>query len=170
MTTSTTFKQYLDWFASVGDPIAGLSLKFGRRWKAAELPFDVKLGRQHQCFQESRALVLAQPKRFTYVEGYAFKRLLPLHHAWCVDEHGNVVDPTWSDIESAVYCGTAFRHNAVYEGTRAKNDWGFLGTPRFSEKIIASPERFLMPLDSHKWGAPTLSLDVALDGVTLSPL
>lgn len=156
--------------ASVRDPISRLALKFGRRWEAAELPDNVKLGRRNHCFQESRALALAQPERFTYVEGYAFNRGLPLHHAWCVDEYGSVVDPTWADIEGVLYCGIPFRHDVIYEGTRNMKEWGFLGTPRFSEKIIASPERFLMPLDSYQWGTPTLSLDVILDGVTLSVL
>lgn len=171
MTDFATLKQYLDWSANLGDPIAKLAFEFGRRWKNAELPHDVKEGQPNRCYPQARALALAQPERFTYVEGYAFHQVpVPIHHAWCVDEYGNVADPTWVYAEQALYCGIAFAYDALHEKIITFDEWGFFRTPGLPEKIIASPERFLVSLDSHQWGAPTLSLDVVINGLTLSPM
>lgn len=45
----------------------------------------------------------------TYVEGYALTRFgLACEHAWCVDEHGHVHDPTWQDGDGTAYLGVPF--------------------------------------------------------------
>jgi hypothetical protein len=38
------------------------------------------------------------PDKYSYVEGYAMG-VIPVHHAWCVDKDGNVIDTTWSATE-----------------------------------------------------------------------
>lgn len=47
------------------------------------------------CFGNSHRL--AKRKRLIYVEGYALKTPsnIGIHHAWCTDESGIVIDPTW---------------------------------------------------------------------------
>lgn len=165
---SATLKQYLDWSANIGDPIAKLGLEFGRRWNNSKLPDDVKRGQPKQCYRQARALALDQPERFIYVEGYAFHESpVPIHHAWCVDKNGNVADPTWAYTERAIYCGVAFVHEALNEKIYNLNEWGFLGTPGVPEKIIANTRQYLVPSEFHERGMPALSLDVVINGLNI---
>ena len=55
-----------------------------------------------ECYQN--AWYLAEERGWEYVEGYATTTELgiPLMHAWCINEDGDVVDPTWSDGENYV--------------------------------------------------------------------
>lgn len=52
----------------------------------------------------ANALTLALEKGYTYVEGYAHS-ILTVAHAWCEDERGNVVEPTWDADEGRFYLG-----------------------------------------------------------------
>jgi hypothetical protein len=52
-----------------------------------------------QCFWNSYQLVESDPERFTYCEGYALRATstgVAIHHAWVLDELGQVVDTTWA--------------------------------------------------------------------------
>lgn len=62
------------------------------RWEP--LPPHVSKMPYKQCY--ANALLTAQEHGFTYVEGFAC-RLLTTMHAWCEDDDGRVIDPTWSD-------------------------------------------------------------------------
>jgi len=143
MITFSTLEQYLD-LTYEYDQITRLVRDFGRRWEWAELPADVGAGELRRCFPQARALAIAQPTRFTYVEGYACNRTpCPIHHAWCVDERGFVVDPTWVVTENASYFGIAFEAEILRCTTVDFEGWGLLRTPMFSEKLIVTPERYL---------------------------
>lgn len=49
------------------------------------------------CFKASANLALGSSEHF-YCEGLATFGSVPIHHAWCVDTRGRVVDPTWDDV------------------------------------------------------------------------
>lgn len=49
--------------------------------------------KQHECYRNALILAL-QNSGLTYCEGYA-ESVIPIEHAWCLDQEGNVVDPTW---------------------------------------------------------------------------
>ena len=67
-------------------------LKNGKRFTLAPLPSGVKSGELRHCFEN--AFHLACSSNLTYVEGYA-NEVVPVLHAWCIDNKGKVVDPTW---------------------------------------------------------------------------
>lgn len=54
-----------------------------------------KLMRAKQCFRNAQKYA-ATHKRVRYVEGYALS-IMPVEHAWCIDQDEDVIDPTWGD-------------------------------------------------------------------------
>jgi hypothetical protein len=48
--------------------------------------------------------MLAQDNDLIYVEGFAVG-VFPTLHGWCVDDAGNVIDPTWPDGRGKEYYG-----------------------------------------------------------------
>jgi hypothetical protein len=47
------------------------------------------------CFHNAYVACVRARGRLRYVEGYADGSIMPVHHAWCVDENDGVVDTTW---------------------------------------------------------------------------
>lgn len=89
--------------------------------KAASQPRPSGMGR---CYEN--ALRLARLKGLHYVEGYAVSSPelpLPLEHAWCVDDAGQVFDPTWP--EGAEYFGMAVCMKAL--ARMIKDNGGYYG-------------------------------------------
>src|SRR5688500_4268594 len=69
--------------------------KMGRAWTPQPLPAGTPAGPKRQCYQNAGTLVVESPD-LTYVEGYAQPPgLPPVHHAWCVDAEGRVIDNTF---------------------------------------------------------------------------
>jgi hypothetical protein len=71
-------------------------LRHGRPYDGRPLPDGYEPGEKKRCF--SNALeTMVDDFDLTYVEGFAISDggLIAVHHAWCVDEDGNVVDTTW---------------------------------------------------------------------------
>jgi len=81
-----------------------LLAQYGKLWAPTIKPDSVGYGKMGECF--SNALHLAHEEGLTYVEGYA-TTVIPMHHAWCVDSAGNVIDPTWRALGSS-YFGIPF--------------------------------------------------------------
>lgn len=69
-------------------------LQHGRNFEPAPLPDDVKKGRAKECYCNAANIVIDEPERFIYCEGYAVG-VIPVMHAFCIDVEGRVVDPTW---------------------------------------------------------------------------
>ena len=105
---ATTLKQWLEETVAEVKPPWGLPvhefvLHHGVVHKPQRLPKKYKRGEQHQCFMNASHLVLDNPK-LTYVEGFA-GHVIPVHHAWCIDKRGKVIDPTWDYPELCEYVG-----------------------------------------------------------------
>lgn len=63
-------------------------------------------GEPQQCFYNSQRLAI-DDERLTYFEGFA-TGIIPIHHAWCCDEQGRVIDTTWDDTLGRAYIGVPF--------------------------------------------------------------
>lgn len=79
-----------------------------------------------QCFMN--ALELAQAEGLRYVEGYA-STILVVNHAWCEDDDGTVVDPTWDEMpERPFYMGIRMDPAKVAAWTVESGYWGVLAS------------------------------------------
>lgn len=121
---------------------------FARFWKlggAAAAPLPRK-----QCFKNAFVLASSNPGGLAYVEGLALTSGIPLHHAWCVDPDGNVIEPTWPDLGQA-YFGVALDIDAMRAHVLAKGTYGFIEGFREADMIThAAPETYAAP----RWATP----------------
>ena len=71
-------------------------------------PNQIKLNRSEGCYQNCQNLVKEYPE-FTYCEGYALASdvIIPVRHAWLINTHQEVIEPTWNDNDS-IYLGIPF--------------------------------------------------------------
>lgn len=88
-------------------------LLHGKAYKPA--PFKGKKKPDKMCFKN--ALHYALANNLKYVEGYAKPGYIEMamDHAWCADEEGNVIDPTWRNGEEAEYYGVEFDPNLAVQ-------------------------------------------------------
>ena len=86
--------------ASAGSRLDAFLLDSGLLWDDTAEPDASARGPLGECYQN--AWHLAEERGWEYVEGYATTTELgiPLMHAWCINEDGDVVDPTWDDGEN----------------------------------------------------------------------
>lgn len=98
-----------------------LILRHGRSYEPAPLDESAhEFGRAKECFRNA-ALLAQENAELTYVEGYADCGSFPMHHAWCVDANGRVVDPTWRE-----------------KGASPIAEWEYLGIPLTTEFVTAT--------------------------------
>jgi hypothetical protein len=83
----------------------------GHYYKSIPLPKDVPMGVPKECYHNAAILSLALPD-LTYVEGVA-RGILPVSHAWCINESNEVVDNTWPYNPSDEYFGIAFNREYI---------------------------------------------------------
>lgn len=70
------------------------------------------------CFRN--AALFALEHRLPYIEGYAMS-IIPVHHAWCLDHDGRVIEVTWKELGSA-YFGVRFQPKLVTRGSVLFNE------------------------------------------------
>lgn len=139
--------QYLAAMAQLQHVPSIFLLKLGRSWAAQRLPRGVARGPQRQCYENAGRLALQQPG-FTYVEGYAYPSgLIPVAHAWCVDERGYVVDNTLAEPGSTVYFGVAFSRALLIEVVTTTKHWGLFGDYLTAEML----DRYLDDVMAGAW-------------------
>jgi hypothetical protein len=82
-------------------------LACGQPFHAQPLPSRYRRAPMKECFANAIAIAKRTSGRIAYVEGYAMRADMPLliHHAWCADGRGNVIDPTWNNPEDCHYFG-----------------------------------------------------------------
>ena len=79
--------------------------RHGRMWPVAadQSPGETVVSVPKACFDN--AYRLARRSKLRYVEGYALG-VIPVEHAWVVNEQNEVIDPTWHMQRSSL--GTAY--------------------------------------------------------------
>jgi hypothetical protein len=112
------------------------TLKMGRAWRAQSLPAGVPQGPKRQCYQNAGTLAI-ENSDLTYVEGYAQPPgLPPVHHAWCVDAEGFVIDNTFTDPEDAQYFGVPISPPALRELVEKVQCWGLFAEMMSAETLL----------------------------------
>jgi len=132
----------VDW---VYDGMEDFLLQHGRFWVPRPLPDRIARMTPNFCFDNAFKLA-SRRKNLRYCEGIA-AGIIPMHHAWCVDEDNNVIDPTWASTETNVgdaYFGVTFHVTLVRQYrsndcTAVLNNW----TSRFA--IYRTPFHGIMP-------------------------
>lgn len=125
--------------------------KLGRPWMPQARPADIELATPKQCYQNAAALVM-QHRNLWYVEGYACPPgLIPLHHAWCVDSDGRVIDPTLQEPQNTQYFGIPVSAGFLFREIEKSGYWGL-----FAESV--PPARFfgcLADVQAGVWAVPS---------------
>lgn len=95
------------------------------------LPRGIRYGAQKQCFKNATHLVSRRPQ-LEYVEGFVLAGGLPMaiHHGWCVDALGRVIDNTLKDAPDNWYLGVTFRRSVVGEEIARSGTYGLLDSGR----------------------------------------
>jgi len=110
-----------------------LVLREGREFMhntGTKLPKGIRWGKQKQCFKNAFELASRHPG-LTYVEGYGH-RIIAAHHAWVIDEAGNVIDNTWRpnkdrpEWNEIAYLGIPMNMEFVEKAILAKGSYGVL--------------------------------------------
>lgn len=103
------------------------------------LPDDVPQGQLGECFSNAGREVGGA---YRYVEGLAITSggIIPVHHAWLIDDDDNVIDSTWPPDLEAVhgdedgpreYFGLVIPDERVFEVITRRKIWGVLDDASF---------------------------------------
>lgn len=85
--------------------------KEGREFDVPDKPPQIKLMTPKECYSNSAKMMIHEPDKYNYVEGYYASGHLPfpIEHAWLEDKAtGKVVDPTLGYQPTARYMGVVY--------------------------------------------------------------
>ncbi|MBO4228520.1 hypothetical protein [Bradyrhizobium neotropicale] len=125
-------RQFLQTCAANGGQFERFLLEHGTAYKGRELPkkYSAARGALGWCFRNAAGLALIDDN-LTYVEGYAVNHESggsPIHHAWCVDRRGRVIETTWQNVTKAEYFGMPIEGELLAVELSRVNHWGVLFT------------------------------------------
>lgn len=106
----------------------GFVLKNGINFEPAPLPKGIRPGVVKECYRNAANLVLGNPRRFIYCEGYALG-VIPVMHAWAIDCDCNVVDSTWVKEPCSLgteYFGVAIKREYLMSMMRKTETYGVI--------------------------------------------
>jgi hypothetical protein len=117
--------------------------KHGRLFTTVNKIEERELMVAKQCYTNS---AVQQSLGLGYVEGYGLiEGLIPLAHAWNVDDQGSVYDYTWGSHRPAVYFGVQFTSEFI-DDFAART--GFYGVFESLYALRMSPEKVVEYLES----------------------
>ena len=102
-----------------------LVLYCGREMTFASLPENIELGLPKGCYYNSLKILDKHPE-LAYCEGYALADdlVLPVPHAWLINQESEVIDPTWN-IKGA-YIGVSFNTDWLISFLESRNQEDYL--------------------------------------------
>jgi hypothetical protein len=136
---------YLQVLSKMGVLVGDFYLLLGQSRPARPLPAGVPQGVAKQCYKNAGVLALESAgAAYTYCEGYALRKgLIPVHHAWCLDAQGHVVDPTWPFEEGNEYLGVAFEYQTLVRYCLDHGVWGMLSEALSPFVVRNHPQSYL---------------------------
>jgi len=91
-----------------------------------------RYGEWKQCYANSYAA--AEMNGWSYVEGYAAS-VIPVLHAWCLDEKGTLVETTW-DEPADEYVGIVMDTEWVLSVCAETGYWGVLANDWMRQGVL----------------------------------
>ncbi len=96
----------------------GIVLTYGVGRYGSRLPPGLRKRAWKQCFQHATELMLTNPERYIYCEGFGVRMSLGIttgEHAWVLDRERDwaVVDNTWAKPVTGIYLGIPFSYDFV---------------------------------------------------------
>lgn len=132
--------KYLQMISSYGNNNTAekLCLKYGKPFDvpAQARPVGMKQMKARECFRN--AYYAGLERGWQYVEGFAMS-IVPIHHGWCIDREGQVVETTWERPGTAYY-GIVIPYSVLNEALVEHGYYGVLSqvTPRSKMQTILS--------------------------------
>jgi hypothetical protein len=106
---------------------SSLILNYGRAYSQVIDP--TFKGEKRQCFANCTKGILRYSS-LIYCEGYGMHHIFPhkVHHAWLINELGEVIDPTWGKEsgQEHAYFGIAFHRQFVHKIIAKSKHYGLL--------------------------------------------
>lgn len=148
--------QYLGQMARLGALTGDFYLQLGRAYKAGPVPAGIEPGTPRRCYDNSGNLALEQG--WAYCEGFAMQPgLFPMHHAWCVNDAGEVIDPTWAHAQDNEYLGVALDESFLVAHCERIGHWGVFAEQLPDFVVTTPPATYL-----HAGWAPPRAQQEAL--------
>lgn len=142
---------FLKALAGKGVTMASFYLRNGRRFWLDPKSAPGNRGVPNACYANAAALA-ENCRDLRYCEGFALRPgLVPVHHAWCIDVTGAVVDPTWRHVAGTDYFGVVFRRDFVTR-VLAENGGAGILVDRIPASLKAAQPREFLDVD---WLQPT---------------
>lgn len=111
--------------------VGQIVLGSGAQFKVPAEPPPIKLRRPKECFENATQLVLEDPDRYDYCEGFVVSTHtpIPIHHAWAVEkETGHAVDPTLGWRPNSAYFGIQMSRTELVQQLLKNKVYGVLTT------------------------------------------
>lgn len=106
------------------------------------MPAEVPPGAPRRCYDNAGNLALEQG--WAYCEGFAMQPgLFPMHHAWCLTDDGQVVDPTWRQAQDNEYFGVALNEAFLVAHCERIGHWGVFAERLPDFVLTERPARYL---------------------------
>lgn len=146
---------YLEQISRMGNLAADFYLRLGQAYPAAPVPARYERGEMRQCYKNAGQLATSHLD-LAYCEGYAVRAgLFPMHHAWCLDTEGRVLDTTWPYDPENEYLGVSLSTDFLHQQLHETGVWGVLSEMLPPAIVDSHPDTYLHPI--WRQGPPTLN-------------